>query len=421
MISIDGSRSASWWSVTAKSLRSTTRYLFVGFGTGVLALFALIGLLVVGALSLIGIGLPALPAAVAGVRRLAGTERRRASAFLDAPVPDQYRSLDGGFTARLRSVLGDPATGRDLAWLAIHGLTGTVGGYLALGLPLAALNAATMPLWWWAVPGSAPSVIGLPVDSWPAALTTPFVAVGYAALGLVVLPRLARLDARMSRALLRPTDRVRLSERVTELTATRAAALEAHAAELRRLERDLHDGTQNRLVAVVMHLGILDRALESAPESQRALAARAQQAADDALTHMRRVVRTIYPPILDERGLDGAVAALAAHCPIPCLLESAEVPRAPAAVEAAAYFSIAEALTNVAKHSGARQAVVRLTGRDGTLVIEVTDDGRGGADERVGSGLAGIRRRVAALDGRTELISPPGGPTALRVELPCGS
>jgi signal transduction histidine kinase len=133
-------------------------------------------------------------------------------------------------------------------------------------------------------------------------------------------------------------------------------------------------------------------------------------------------VRTIYPPVLTERGLDGAVAALVARCPVPCTVTTDGLRRAPAAVESAAYFVIAEALTNIAKHSGAQRAEVRLSTRgDQTLVVEVFDDGHGGADEAAGSGLLGIRRRVAALGGHTELVSPDGGPTLLRAELPCGS
>jgi signal transduction histidine kinase len=147
---------------------------------------------------------------------------------------------------------------------------------------------------------------------------------------------------------------------------------------------------------------------------------KAQDATSDALAGLRGVVRSIYPPVLSERGLDGAVAGLIANCGVPCSLSVDDLPRAPAAVESAAYFVVAEALTNVAKHSGATRCEVRLSG-PAELVLEVWDDGHGGADEEDGTGLVGIRRRVAAFDGTTALDSPAGGPTTLRVTLPRGS
>jgi signal transduction histidine kinase len=212
----------------------------------------------------------------------------------------------------------------------------------------------------------------------------------------------------------------RTLQRVAELTASRAAALEAHGAELRRIERDLHDDTQNRIVAVAMHLGIIERALRRDPAAALPLVLKAQDAASDALAGLRGVVRSIYPPVLAERGLDGAIDGLIARCAVPTTLTVTDLGRAPAAVESAAYFVVAEALTNVAKHSGATRCEVRMTGAD-PLVIEVWDDGHGGADESNGTGLLGIQRRVAAFDGVASIQSPEGGPTVLRVELPCGS
>lgn len=197
----------------------------------------------------------------------------------------------------------------------------------------------------------------------------------------------------------------------------RAAALEAHGTELRRVERDLHDGTQNRLIAVLMHLGLLERAARENPDALPDLIGRARTATVDAVDGLREVIRGIYPPVLDERGLDGAVAALAAGCPVPSEVDTAGLRRAPAAVESAAYFIVAEALTNVARHSGATRVDVRLRHDGNLLVVKVDDDGRGGARES--GGLLGIRRRAEALDGSFVLHSPPGGPTTLRIELPC--
>jgi signal transduction histidine kinase len=236
----------------------------------------------------------------------------------------------------------------------------------------------------------------------------------------LVTPWLARVQSRLARKVLSPPPGAQLAMRVAELTASRAAALEAHGAELRRIERDLHDDTQNRIVAVAMHLGIIERALRRDPGSALPLILKAQDAASDALEGLRSVVRSIYPPVLTERGLDGALADVIARCAVPATLTVTGLRRAPAAVESAAYFVVAEALTNVAKHSGATSCEVRLHGANG-LSLEVWDNGHGGADDKNGTGLVGIRRRVAAFDGTASIDSPVGGPTVLRVELPYGS
>ncbi|BCJ49399.1 hypothetical protein Asp14428_08740 [Actinoplanes sp. NBRC 14428] len=209
--------------------------------------------------------------------------------------------------------------------------------------------------------------------------------------------------------------------RIAELTATRAAALDAHATELRRIERSLHDGAQNRLVGVTVLLGAARRALARDPRAAGEMLERAQDAAEQALAELRTVARSILPPVLADRGLAGALDGLAAASGVPCRVDVDLPGRCAAAVEATAYFVVAEALTNVAKHSGARAATVTVRRHGGLLSLAVTDDGHGGADEDGGSGLTGIRRRVGALDGTLSLTSPPGGPTTLRVELPCGS
>jgi signal transduction histidine kinase len=417
VMSVRQRRFGAWVAGALADVRRALPFLASGLLTGLVSL-----LLVPVALGVLLIGWPALPAATRELRWWAGLERRRLRGFTGRPVTQHYPPLDGPLPDQIKAVLTDPSARRDLAWLAVHGLTGTVLGLIAIGLPLGAINAMLVPLYWWALPADRPVTTLYPVTSWGRALAMPLIALGYAALTLLLVPRLARWQAAWSRALLSPAAGVGLRAQVAELTASRAAALEAHGAELRRIERDLHDGTQNRLVGVVMHLGIAERALRRDPDAALPLLLRARNAATDALAELRDVVRTIYPPVLAERGLDGAVAALVARCPVPCTVTSNGLRRAPAAVEAAAYFVIAEALTNVAKHSGAQRTEVRLSTRgDETLVIEVVDDGHGGADEAAGGGLLGIRRRIAALDGHTELASPPGGPTLLRAELPCGS
>ncbi|WP_309140823.1 histidine kinase [Micromonospora sp. M51] len=208
---------------------------------------------------------------------------------------------------------------------------------------------------------------------------------------------------------------------MAELTATRAAALDAHAVELRRIERSLHDGTQNRLVAVNVLLGAARRAVRRNPDRADEILGQAQDAAEQALGELRTVVRGILPPVLDDRGLAGALAGLAGSCAVPCRLEVDVAVRCAASVEATAYFVVAEALTNVVRHSGASRVDVAVRREHGRLLVSIEDDGHGDADETRGSGLTGIRRRVEAYDGRMTLTSPPGGPTRMDVELPCGS
>jgi signal transduction histidine kinase len=390
---------------------SAVRFLVVGAATSMLSIFALIGLLVVLLLCPFGVGIPSVAPAIRLSRRVVGLDRRRAARRLGEPIPEPYR--DG-------SPLKDPATRRDLAWLAIHAATGMFLGSLAFGLPLGVVQQVVTAFAWPAVPGGIEGSVGIVVNSWPRAALTLLVGAAFAALTLL-LPRLARWQARTARRLLAPAPGVVLADRVAELTATRAAALEAHGAELRRIERDLHDGTQARIAAVVLQLGIAGQLSERDPKAAQELLVKAQDTATDALAELRTVVRSIYPPLLSERGLAGAVGALGERSPVPVVLTVENDVGRPAAVEAAAYFVVAEALANVTKHADASKIEITLGGTAGLLRIGIRDDGRGGAEEAGGSGLAGIRRRAEAFDGTLTLTSPPGGPTELRVELPCGS
>ncbi|WP_327707307.1 histidine kinase [Streptomyces decoyicus] len=358
--------------------------------------------------TVIVVGAGVLPETVLMLRRMAGYKRRRVAAWTGEAVPEAYLPLTGQLSERVRTATADPGTYRDLRWLAAHFGYGLLLAYGAL------------PVW----------ALGLFVDGvWCGLL-------GRRAVLLPLISRLADLDAAWSRALLLPSPdsrrTARLAERVEELTVTRAGAVAAHGAELRRIERDLHDGTQARLVALSMRVGLAKRAYDTNPEMARKLLDDAQDQAEEALTELRHVVRGIHPPILTDRGLVGAVRALAASSGLDVAVREdgvEEGPRAPAAVEAAAYFVVAEALTNAAKHSGADRAVVELVRRAGRLTVSVRDEGRGGAETVVpggafagapgGSGLLGIRRRAAALDGTVEVTSPVGGPTLIEVELPC--
>lgn len=304
--------------------------------------------------------------------------------------------------------------------MVAHASAGLLLGMVALSLPIHAVQDATFALWWWLLPPeeAATAAYGMwEVRDTSGALAVAALAPIEIALTLLLAPRMARLQAWSGRRLLRPGSDADLSLRVAQLTATRAAVLDAHAAELRRIERSLHDGTQNRLVAVNVLLGAAIRALERDPGTAKASLERAQSAAEQALSELRGVVRSILPPVLTDKSLADALAGLAATCPVPCRIDADLPIRAAASVEATAYFVVAEALTNIAKHSGARHAVVSVRRLDDRLLLEVMDDGQGGADES-GSGIVGIRRRVEAHDGSFTMTSPAGGPTTLNVTLP---
>src|SRR3984957_9830194 len=246
------------------------------------------------------------------------------------------------------------------------------------------------------------------------------------AIGLAVViaaPQLTRglatADAAMSRWLLGPPSD--LAARVSELEISRERVVDAAEGERRRIERDLHDGAQQRLVSLAMELGRAQAKFADDPEGARVLVDQAHAQAKEALTELRNLVRGVHPPVLTERGLDAALSGLAALCPIPVDVH-VDVPVRPrSAVEAVAYFMVAEALTNVAKHSRASQAkvVVEGHGYPGTLTVMISDDGIGGADPG-GSGLAGLADRVSGVDGRLSVESPSGGPTIIAAELPCG-
>lgn len=346
----------------------------------------------IGTVTVIGAWL--LPETVLLLRRITGAKRRLTAAWTGREIPEAYQVIDGPLTERLRTAVRDPGTLTDLRWMAAYYVYGAL---LVLALPL-----------------------------WPVGLVVDGVGCGLLRRRAVVLPwitRLADLEAGWSTSLLRPSPKALLAARVEQLTATRADAIAAHGAELRRIERDLHDGAQARLVALSMRIGLARRANDHDPGTARLLLDDAQEQAEQALTELRHVVRGIHPPILTDRGLVGAVRAPAAGAGVRVTVDMAGLeddgPRAPAAVEAAAYFVVAEALTNVAKHSGSPTATVRIARMRRGLQVEVADRGHGGAAESSGSGLLGIRRRVAALDGTLRMSSPVGGPTVIEVELPC--
>ncbi len=315
-------------------------------------------------------------------------------------------------------------TGRDLMWCLGHGLLIPIVSMLTLAIPLAAVNALFVPAYWFLAPTSDPVASPYPVTSWAAAAWMPLIAAGYGVAAWWLVPGVAFALRWGQIKLLTPGEKTNLAARVTALTASRAAALDAHSAELRRIERDLHDGAQNRLVSVVMMLGIAQRSLETNPREALPQLLRAQAAATDALAGLRTTVHDIYPPILDELGLEGALSAVAGRSGVPCILAASGLQRVPTAVESATYFIVAEALTNVNKYSGANRVSVSIVSDHSApiqrLLVAIEDNGNGGAIERPGGGIAGIRRRVEAFEGQLMFTSPAGGPTIMKVELPCG-
>ncbi|MFD9701464.1 histidine kinase [Lentzea sp. NPDC059081] len=369
-----------------------------------LAFGVVVGLRALGLL--IRMVLPHPPRVVESVGRLAADERDRVGRYLATPMllPS---TEDSATTVR-----------REVRWLTLQATAGILVGLLPVGSVTGVAQNVFIAAFWPFIP-EVTSTLGMPVQSWSDAVLTLATAAAYGLLGVLVVPYVARWYAKVSAARLAPSVQS-LAERLAEVTATRAAALEAHGIELQRIERSLHDGTQNRLVAVVMQLGLVERALIRDPAAALPSVLSAQNAATDALAELRQVVRSIYPAVLAERGLSKAVASLAAQCAISCALDEHPLPRVPAAVEAAVYFVVAEALTNAVKHSGADRITVSLRAEDGALVAEVTDNGQGGADDGQGTGLRGIHHRIAAFDGTTKIDSPVGGPTVVRVAIPTG-
>jgi signal transduction histidine kinase len=258
-----------------------------------------------------------------------------------------------------------------------------------------------------------PVILGLQVDLW---LTAAGVALLFAAPWLTA--GVQALDVRAARALLGPSRAEELEHRVEELAETRAGAVDAADAERRRLERDLHDGTQQRLVSLAINLGMARAQAATADEAKRAIAD-AHEEAKAALAELRDLIRGLHPAVLEDRGLDAALSGVAARMPIPVRL-TVDLPRRPAPViEAVAYFVVSEGLANIVKHAQASQAEVVVSRAGDRLHIIVSDDGVGGADPARGTGLTGLANRAASVDGTFEIVSPPDGPTLLTVDLPC--
>jgi signal transduction histidine kinase len=358
-----------------------------------------------------------LPRILLAIRRLATLTRRLVGEWCGVPIADPYlpipAAVRGTYFRQLRSLLADPATARDVLWLAVN----TCGGWILAVLPA---GLATVGLVEFIGPTTRP-LVAIPPPAFPG--NTSFVLIllgmGLIALGLGSGPAMLAGYGTLARFMLSPAGHAELALRVRHLAETRSEAIDTGAAEMRRIERDLHDGAQARLVAMGMTLDAAGQLIDSNPAAARALLLEARDTSARALAELRDLVRGIHPPVLADRGLGDAVRALALDSPMRAGLASDLPGRLPAPVESAAYFAVSELLANVSKHACATQVWIDIRYADGMLRVGVSDDGRGGADASRGTGLRGIERRVAAFDGVLALSSPPGGPTAVTMEIPC--
>jgi signal transduction histidine kinase len=374
----------------------------------------------------IWVGVFVLALTVLAWRGGAWLERRWVRAMLGVRIPDPYRPPpEGSLWRRARMVASDPATWKDLAYLIVLFPLGLVWFVVTVTLWSLALGLLTAPLWYWIPPAGQVALFEngdrsyLVLDTLPEALLATAAGAALCVAAAWAVKGMAVAHGAVALALLGPSQ-AQLRARVEALQTSRDRAVDSAEAERRRIERDLHDGAQQRLVALAMDLGMARSKLETDPAAATALVGEAHEEAKRALAELRDLARGIHPAVLADRGLDAAISALAARSPVPVGVDVA-TGRLPGPVESTAYFVVAEALTNAAKHARAAEIGVRITRHRDLLVVEVIDDGAGGADPARGSGLRGLADRVAAVDGRLTVTSPPGGPTVIRAELPCGS
>jgi signal transduction histidine kinase len=379
-----------------------------GHQAGVIVLLVLLGAALIAA---------AGPLIAVPVTHLA---RRRLRMANTPPGPVGRRQRADGTVSWLRVRYGDPASWRQTGYVCLLATVVPVLSVAALlAVPIAVAFIASPFLVLAQQPGSAPVALGFGhVATVPQALP-------YVIAGLVLLPLsgylvtlVAGADAAMARALLLGGPDEQLRAELTEVTRSRARLAGAFEAERRRIERDLHDGAQQKLVSLTMQLGLAQLDLPADSPAAEAVTA-AHEQAKQLMAELRELIHGIQPQVLTDLGLPAALGELGDSCPVPVTVDAPLAGRLPGRAENTAYFAVAEALTNIAKHSGATSAVVTARQHGNVLVIEITDNGCGGADPAGGTGLTGLADRVAVAGGRMLLSSPPGGPTLLRAELPC--
>jgi signal transduction histidine kinase len=404
-------------------------YVLLALPVTVLGVAYVVVTLAVGvALAVTAIGIPLISWTVPGTRGFTAFRRHRAGGLLGERIPDPPPfQPPPGMLARVSAGLRDSVGWRSIRYLLVTLILDAAGLYVVFLTWARGLVALTYPIQF-ALRVNLSTVVrdgqvrhglvayGFLADTWPKVLLASLTGVALLLLAPWAVRAYLVVDRLLMRRLLGGTG---AAARIRDLERSRAYAIEDVAATLRRIERDLHDGVQARMVALTMNLTMLNETLgpDISPQSRNLLTA-ALDHAKDGIGELRHMVSGIHPPALDA-GLETALGTLAARSPIPVDVR-AELPERPTeAIETIAYFSVAELLTNVTKHSGADRATVELTEADGRLVLRVTDDGRGGADmEGAGTGLRGLTERVGTVDGRLAVDSPAGGPTVITIELP---
>jgi signal transduction histidine kinase len=364
----------------------------------------------------LAIGRFLVPPVLLALRQLAGLTRRLAGEWCGVPIAESYQPPPAdlaklSYSARLRWLISDATTWRDLRWVVVNTLVGWILAVASAALIVVGGVAFLVPVFSRAVPPPA-----FPGNTKP---VLALIGCAMVATGVAAAPWLLRGYGLLAASALAPPRNAELALRVRHLSETRTEALDTGAAEIRRIERDLHDGAQARLVAMGMTLDAAGQIIDTNPDAARALLYEARDSSVKALAELRALVRGIHPPVLADRGLTDAVQALTLDTPLRIHLASDLYGRPPAPVESAAYFAVSELLANVSKHAQARETWIDIRHTDGMLRIGVTDSGHGGADPARGSGLRGIERRLASFDGILAISSPPGGPTAVTMEIPC--
>ncbi|GAB2619314.1 sensor histidine kinase [Streptomyces capparidis] len=403
-------------------------HLLLDLPIGIVTFVYAVTMLSVGAGLLITfLGVPVLAAALAGCRAIGTMERARARALLreDVPSPGRVLPRRKGLLAWTGALFRSGVSWRHVLYSLLMLPWGVFAFTVALTFWAHGWALVTYPLWRWVFPEFTDEP-GLMLygdgDGTTWYLDTPVEMALTAGVGLLiwmatpwVIRGLATVDRMMVRGLLAPSS---LTERVQELEADRGVVVDTAAADLRRIERDLHDGAQARLVALAMDLGLAKEKLQEDPEAAARMVEEAHGEVKIALQELRDLARGIHPAVLTDRGLDAALSALSARCTVPVTV-TVDLPTRPApAIEGIAYFTTSELLTNISKHSHATHATVDLWRTDDRLMIQVTDNGHGGADPTKGSGLAGLAERLDAVDGVLVTHSPPGGGTTVTAELP---
>jgi signal transduction histidine kinase len=412
-----------------RQLGVDTGYVLASFPVAIAAFVVVITGLALGiGLLVVWVGVAVLAAALLAARGFATLERAWLPAVLRRPVPEPaYRRPEGSTVRRLLTPLRDPQT-----WLdALHAIVRFPFAILSFVVTVTfcsvALGGLTYGAWDWALPDASRSsdnqdlleLVGLQSTAGRRIALYTVIGIVFALLVPPVVRGVAFLQAQVGRGLL--TSRAATQAQLERATEGRNAAVAAEAVALRRLERDIHDGPQQRLVRLGMDLSRAQRQLDRDPDAARATLGEAAGLARETLEELRALSRGIAPPVLADRGLAAALAALAARSPVPVEL-AVDLPaeRLAPVTENTAYFVVSEALANVAKHSGASSCRVEVTCREGRLHVVVEDDGTGGAVPAPGHGLSGLTDRLFAVDGELAVDSPRGGPTRLTGTLPCG-